>query len=172
MRFVRGKQRPRFDTREGNSRMYTPTRTLRDQKSVAEAYQNACREACGMLVIAPKGEPVAVRIDTYRKLPKSMPKRIKRQPDTAGGKDNPDLDNVVKLVLDGLNGMAWVDDCQVTRIVAERHDRTRREGDLMIVQVGWGGDEPLVGLTDGNTKLEWNGRELDVETMTFRKEKK
>jgi Holliday junction resolvase RusA-like endonuclease len=31
-----------------------------------------------------------------------------------------DLDNVVKAVCDGLNGVAYADDCQVTSIKAER----------------------------------------------------
>jgi hypothetical protein len=120
-----------------------------------------------MLVTAPKGEPVAVRIDTYRKLPKSTPKRVESQPDTVGGKDSSDLDNTIKLVLDGLNGSAWVDDCQVTRIVAERHDRTRRTTDLMVVEVRWGDDVPTASPAGCTQQIDWNGHGVDVETMTL-----
>lgn len=32
----------------------------------------------------------------------------------------PDLDNLIKAVKDGLNGIVWVDDSQVVRVVAEK----------------------------------------------------
>ncbi len=32
-----------------------------------------------------------------------------------------DLDNIVKSIQDGLNGIAWKDDCQVVEIHARRH---------------------------------------------------
>ena len=36
-------------------------------------------------------------------------------------KQRRDVDNYVKLILDGLTGLAWVDDCQVTEISAKVH---------------------------------------------------
>jgi Holliday junction resolvase RusA-like endonuclease len=32
----------------------------------------------------------------------------------------PDLDNLIKAIKDGLNGIVWVDDAQVVRVVAEK----------------------------------------------------
>jgi Holliday junction resolvase RusA-like endonuclease len=32
----------------------------------------------------------------------------------------PDIDNLIKAILDGLNGIAWQDDTQVVKIIAER----------------------------------------------------
>ncbi|MBI4329154.1 MAG: RusA family crossover junction endodeoxyribonuclease [Chloroflexi bacterium] len=36
-----------------------------------------------------------------------------------------DLDNLLKAILDGLKGVAYVDDALVTRVCAERHDAAR-----------------------------------------------
>ena len=48
----------------------------------------------------------------------------------------PDLDNVVKAVADGLNKIAWVDDRQVSRIIAERRQVARGAGGVL-VRVSW-----------------------------------
>lgn len=32
----------------------------------------------------------------------------------------PDIDNLIKAILDGLNGIAWQDDKQVVKVIAER----------------------------------------------------
>lgn len=37
------------------------------------------------------------------------------------GRDNKDLDNMLKTVLDALNKLAWTDDLKVQRIVASKH---------------------------------------------------
>lgn len=37
-----------------------------------------------------------------------------------------DLDNILKVALDSLNGLAWHDDKQIARITANRHDDPKR----------------------------------------------
>ena len=49
-------------------------------------------------------EPVAVTIRLY-----------------FGNRRRRDLDNGIKAILDGLNGIAWADDAQVVRLLAEKH---------------------------------------------------
>jgi Holliday junction resolvase RusA-like endonuclease len=49
----------------------------------------------------------------------------------------PDIDNAIKLVMDGLNGVAWADDAQVTSVSAVKADRTRDCEASMLVSVEW-----------------------------------
>jgi Holliday junction resolvase RusA-like endonuclease len=50
----------------------------------------------------------------------------------------PDIDNLIKAILDGLNGIAWQDDKQVVRVIAERivagsKESERAEIEIMVV---------------------------------------
>jgi Holliday junction resolvase RusA-like endonuclease len=102
----KGKGRPRA-TRRGV--MYTPAET-RSREGVVAALamqaMNGRHAFCG---------PVAMDVRVVCPIPKSWPK--KRQAAALVGAElptgKPDLDNVLKLVLDGLNGIAFADDAQV-----------------------------------------------------------
>ena len=121
--FVRGKGRVRFARATG--RTYTPDAT-------AEAMQ-IIRQEWGDRAGAPAGVPVTVRIVTMRPMPKSRPKRIVTEPDVY----KPDADNIAKLVLDALNGIAWSDDTQVTGLYVFKCDRTRSICERTCVEVEW-----------------------------------
>lgn len=110
---VRGKGRPRF-TRGG--RPYTPKATRDYEAAIREAYESAPGRPS-----EPLSGPIAVSIITHRQLPKSTPKSVIREPDT----HKPDADNVAKVVLDALNGVAWDDDAQVVRLTVSKLNRTR-----------------------------------------------
>lgn len=110
---VRGKGRPRF-TRGGHA--YTPKGTRDYEMAIREAYENAPGRPP-----EPFSGPIAVCINTYRQLPKSTPKSVLSEPDT----HKPDIDNVAKIVLDALNGVAWEDDAQVVSLTVSKLNRTR-----------------------------------------------
>ena len=101
-----GKERPRFSRRKG--RVYTPTKSKAYEIKVGlrgkEAMQRSRSEGGWPL------PPFAVVID------------IVWQDDR-----RPDVDNVAKSVLDGLNGIAWKDDKQVTccTVRSAGYDRAR-----------------------------------------------
>lgn len=102
---VQGKARPRFSSRSGT--VYTPGRTKSYERQIAEAYEaqhGPCFDGAVMVVI-----------EAVFPIPKSWP-RAKKAEALAGklppGK--PDIDNILKVVLDGLNGIAYEDDKQVT----------------------------------------------------------
>lgn len=109
--FVRGKGRPRFVRAKG--RAYTPDKTAEAMAAIRAAWTDATDER------ALRGTPVSVTIMTTRPLPKSRPKKVKREADTV----KPDADNIAKCVLDALNGVAWDDDTQVTRLSVLKLDR-------------------------------------------------
>lgn len=121
--FVRGKGRVRFARATG--RTYTPDAT-------AEAMQ-IIRQEWGDRTGAPAGVPVTVRILTTRPMPKSRPKKIVTEPDVY----KPDADNIAKLVLDALNGIAWSDDTQVTGLYVYKCNRMRNLIERTCVEVEW-----------------------------------
>lgn len=106
---VCGKARPRV-TRYGT---YTPKASRDYEAAIGLAYI----EAGGKILEG----AIEVTIEVFRSLPKNRPKKIVSEPDTF----KPDLDNIIKAVLDGLNCIAWKDDNQVTRINAFKHPRER-----------------------------------------------
>lgn len=110
---VMGKGRPRF-TRGGH--VYTPKATRDYEMAIREAYENATGRPP-----EPFSGPISVCIMTYRQLPKSTPKSVLSEPDT----HKPDIDNVAKIVLDALNGVAWEDDAQVVSLTVSKLKRTR-----------------------------------------------
>lgn len=100
------KGRPRY-TREG--RAYTPKETREYEEFVRECYATSKRTDFGEI-------PVEIRILAKFKIPKSASKK-RAQAMREGSilpTVKPDLDNVVKSILDSLNGLAYKDDAQVT----------------------------------------------------------
>lgn len=106
-----GKQRPRF---AGAGRVYTPAKTVNYERRVAAEWQYMIHQVMS--------GPLSVDIDAYYQIPKSATKAARRRMEAGEEKPvkKPDLDNIVKAILDGLNGVAWHDDAQVCRIRADK----------------------------------------------------
>lgn len=99
-------------------RTYTDIKTIHDLDMVRDSYDGNFYEEC----------PVALHIVMYKQLPKS-----KR--DIHPFITKPDVDNVIKCVMDGLNGVAFADDRQVTLVVAEKLDRQDFGGEFCMYQI-------------------------------------
>ena len=112
---VRGKGRPRLSTRGGFARMHTDTKTASYEGLVALAAQTALAGA------APLCGPLQVDV-VARLVPAASLSSRKREALLNGrwAPKKPDLDNVVKAVLDGCNGVAFADDVTVCRTVTEK----------------------------------------------------
>lgn len=106
-----GKGRPRF-TKTGHA--FTPQATRDYENLIAEEYRAA------------KGEIfdgyVRVNIKAYYKIPKATTKEKRGLIERGLLKPavKPDIDNVVKAILDGLNGIAYHDDNQVVYVDGEK----------------------------------------------------
>lgn len=109
-----GKARPRF----ANGHAYTPTKT----KEYEEAIKWAYKAAGGKL----NGGYVAVNISAFYGIPKATTKKDRELIERGLIKPavKPDIDNVIKAVLDGLNGVAYSDDKQVVRVFAAKYYST------------------------------------------------
>jgi len=103
------KGRPRAVAAGKHARMYTPKRTENFENRIAMFAQNA-----GIEIIEAK-VPVEVQVNAIFKRPKDL----HRKKDPEGCILLPwraDVDNILKAVLDGLNGIAFDDDKQVARV--------------------------------------------------------
>lgn len=109
-----GKGRPRLNSYTGQ--VYTPTRT-KDYENLVEQY---------FLLKYPRYKTmegrVKVSITAYFEVPKSASKIMKEQmlENKISPTKKPDIDNVVKIVLDAMNKFAFKDDTQITKIEVEK----------------------------------------------------
>lgn len=124
---IMGKPRPRFNK---SGRVWTPSKFKDYEGRIAQAYEDAGGEKL-------EGT-VAVKVRTFRAMPKTRPKRLKREEDVY----KPDADNILKLVLDALNGVAYDDDKQVVRVICAKMPRARRE-EFLEVEVATTSDEEI-----------------------------
>ena len=105
-----GKGRPRF----GNGRTYTPAKTANYENLVRVAFAQTYPDA------VPLDGPIDLIIRAYFSVPKSFSKK-KRQDalnDDIAKTTRPDIDNIVKVICDGLNEVAWKDDAQIFQLDA------------------------------------------------------
>ena len=105
-----GKGRPRFSNVAGFNKAHTPEKTANYETLVKWMYHTEC----GDTKFADDAM-LDARMMVYYSIPKSASK--KKQAEMLAGKlrptKKPDIDNVCKIVLDSLNGLAFRDDTQV-----------------------------------------------------------
>lgn len=107
----KGKGRPQF-TRTGHA--YTPERTKSYEAEIVSAFRREFPD----FVRWEKGVPLKVRIKAIYGIPVNDSKAT-RNAKLLGQKrptKKPDADNVAKVILDALNGIAWRDDAQIVDI--------------------------------------------------------
>lgn len=113
-----GKGRPRFSTLNGHAVAFTPAKTASYENLVKISYQ---QKYAGLIIDA--GVPIVAHIDAYFTIPKSTSKKARAE--MLSGKKRPtkkpDADNIIKSVLDALNGIAYHDDSQVVGVAINKY---------------------------------------------------
>lgn len=111
-----GKGRPRATTINGMARLYTPKKTANYEGLIALAAQTAL---AGRPML---DGPVALRLVLHCQVPASWSGKKQRQ--ALAGEHmpttKPDVDNVLKAVCDGCNGVLWRDDVQVVELTLSK----------------------------------------------------
>lgn len=120
-----GKQRPRFS--RISKTVYTPNKTAKYEKQIAKAYTDAGGKCI------PAECYVSVSVSAFFPVPKSYSKKKREdclerrlRPDK-----KPDMDNILKVVLDALNEVAYVDDKQVVELIGRKY-YTESDGFLWV----------------------------------------
>jgi len=129
-----GKMRPRYARKTGV--MYTPAETVHYEKKVRDCFRIAGGEKIretkkverdGRTVEVPQA--IKVEVWAFIKPAESAPKwkRELMLQNTIKPTKKPDADNIGKIILDALNGLAYEDDKQVTELVVHKaYSETRR----------------------------------------------
>lgn len=111
-----GKGRPRIAIHGGRAHGYTPSKTVSYEALIMGSYLTAYANA------EPFRNAVELKIRAVYGIPKSWPLKRKQEalaeliPVTV----KPDFDNVLKVVADALNGVAYNDDKQITFAQVEK----------------------------------------------------
>lgn len=112
---VIGKGRPRINTYTGN--IYTPN-TTKDYEELIREYFLVNNKGFKKVI---EGR-VKINIIAYLKIPKSTKKDDEKKmlDNEISPLKKPDIDNIIKVVLDALNKFVINDDIQVSKIDAEK----------------------------------------------------
>ena len=128
-----GKGRPRFTK---NGHCWTPDKTVEYERYIKLSYWNKYGHRK-----YEADKALAVDIVLYYPRPKSMAKykRLKAQKGVLRPTVKPDVDNVIKAILDALNGLAFEDDRQIVQVECEKwYDITEEnEGFASVTIKGW-----------------------------------
>ena len=111
---IRGKARPRV-TRAGIT--YTPKETAQYENLVKLCFREAAAQEVELFE-----KPVRAQLEVYYEIPKSTTKsrRGAMMMDRLYPTKKPDADNIAKIVLDSLNGIAYKDDSQVVELMVNK----------------------------------------------------
>lgn len=111
----KGKGRPRFVSTNKGVRTYTPKDTVYYENLVKLSY----KDMCGVKL----NGKIRAKISAYFAPPASSSNKKKEQMllGEVGYLHKPDTDNIAKIILDSLNGIAYDDDRQITELTVNKH---------------------------------------------------
>lgn len=115
------KARPRVSFAGGYVRTYTPAKTINYENYVKIEYQTQSK------IFFPKERKLRAEIVAYYGIPKSVSKKKSQAMEDGVIRPlkKPDLDNIAKIILDALNGIAFVDDSQICELYVTKFYSTK-----------------------------------------------
>ena len=143
-REVRGQGRPRTQIVNGkDGRSYAHIyQTPKDSetKHNIQLYAKEALDRAGYGMANPTERGISVLVRIYMRMPNSFSqrKRNKALEDEIRPRKKPDLDNVLKSVLDAMTGVVYRDDKEVTAIQVVRH---YCDSDRLAINVSWNEEE-------------------------------
>ncbi len=127
----KGKGRPRFF--KGHA--YTDKSTAEYEAKVKHMWSFSKHERLGKV-------PTAVLIDAYFRVPTSLSKAKRAELFGKQYLKKPDGDNIAKIILDALNGLAYEDDSQIaTLCVTKKYVNNDDEEPRVVVTILGGGED-------------------------------
>lgn len=112
-----GKQRPKINTY--TKRAYTPKKTRDYEETIKQTFINKYKN----LEISTK--KMKARITAFFEIPKSYSLKKKRMLLGQAYSHKPDADNIAKMILDSLNGLAYKDDAQIVVLEVQKYYGTK-----------------------------------------------
>ncbi len=109
-----GKQRPRYSSK--TRKMYTPTKTSSFEEKVKWAFKSKYNIETELST-----KPFKAKIIAMFRPPESISKNKKEELLYSEYTKKPDADNIAKIVLDSLNGLAYKDDNQISELLVLKH---------------------------------------------------
>ena len=114
----KGKGRPQFSARNGKAFARTPEKTVIYENQVKTEYNQQCTG-----IRFADDEQLSMRVTAYYSIPKSVSKKRRELMITGMIRPTkkPDADNVLKVIADSLNQIAYRDDAQIVCTVVEKY---------------------------------------------------
>ena len=111
-----GKGRPRVTSRGKFAHAYTPAKTKNYERLASNTYLEKYNYDDQL-----KG-PIEATMECYFPIPKGFTKKVKKfiSNNKVYYTKKPDIDNIVKSVLDSLNGLAYEDDSQIIKLSVKK----------------------------------------------------
>lgn len=127
----KGKQRPRVCRIRGKTITYTPKQTTQYEKLVGASYTAVSRD------FFEKSIPLEISILALFSIPQRASKKLKKL--MLSGEilptKKPDGDNIIKIILDSLNGVAYHDDAQICRVYFKKMYAEKPETKVIIKEI-------------------------------------
>lgn len=121
------KSRPRAMVRKGKIQVYTPSKT--------KDFEYQIRKRAEQVFEQPLKTPVRIEVLFLMPRPKRIIWKTKPMPRIPCDK-RPDASNLLKTVEDGLNGVAYLDDSQISTVLLSKKYHAGDEGPKTIIRIG------------------------------------